>query len=173
MSMTQSPFRKVPLCRSRHHHLLPPHAAPPAHHSIDHALGSHPTFPCLLWQPRSADSFLVSPLPVVAWEGGKEIPGGRGGLLEKKVDELSIRMLTYLDDAGNERCMAPTSLRCPGAPSAVEGFKMLNELEITEHIAAGQIPAGGYLAQLLGQPRRERPWFRGSLERLACPSLKA
>ena len=94
-------------------------------------------------------------------------------MLEKKVDEFSIRMLTYRDNDGNERCMAPTSLRCPDDPSAVEGFKMLNELEISEHIAAGQIPAGGYLAQLLGQPRRERAWFRGSLERLACPSLKA
>lgn len=147
----------------------------PAHHSIDRALSSHPTHSLLL-QPRSADAFSESPLPIVAWEGGTEIVGGGGGLIMMKIDELSVRMLTYLDEAGIVRCMAATTLAACGSSrvhSSVKGFKMLNEQEIKEHLHAGQICAGDHLATLLWQPRPIRSWLRGSQERVACPSLKA
>jgi len=135
-----------------------------------HDISPTPLIPPLLWQPRGADTFTNQLFPKVDWEGGKEISGGKGGLLMMKVDELSIAMLVYTDEAGHERCMAATSLRDPLGSDSISGFKMLNEKELKEDI----LPLGpltGHLAQLLAQPRHKRPWLRGSRERVVCPSL--
>lgn len=174
-------FSPGPSLEVHHHHCrCPTHTSQPTPTThprtadtaaIMHDISPTPLIPPLLWQPRGADTFTDQLFPKVDWEGGKEISGGKGGLLQMKVDELSIAMLVYIDEAGDERCMAATSLRDPLGGDSISGFKMLNERELKEDIPPGCSLPGGHLAQLLAQPRHKRPWLRGSRERVVCPSL--